>query len=77
MVIPESIFLVIMDWRSTATSNIFQVLIREWKGSNMNKENKRIISIDALMGFDMLIIIFADRLFMDINFGLSEIREKT
>jgi len=37
--------------------------------TNMNTENNRISSIDALRGFDMLMIIFADRFFKNLHRG--------
>lgn len=37
----------------------------------MNTENNRINSIDALRGFDMLMIIFADRFFMHLHKGAA------
>lgn len=37
--------------------------------TNLKKENKRISSVDALRGFDMLMIIFADRFFRNLHKG--------
>ncbi|MDO6492243.1 MULTISPECIES: acyltransferase family protein [unclassified Cellulophaga] len=34
---------------------------------NLNKQNKRLLSIDALRGFDMLMIIFADHFFENLH----------
>lgn len=37
----------------------------------VTNEPTRIISIDALRGFDMLMIIFADRFFFSLNKGVN------
>jgi predicted acyltransferase len=37
--------------------------------TNLNTESKRVSSIDALRGFDMLMIIFADRFFRTLHKG--------
>ena len=37
--------------------------------NQVNKITDRILSIDALRGFDMLLIIFADRFFITLNEG--------